>query len=88
MIEPWWRTWRTSASCSRRMVFPPSTTIQVVPRPTDATWASVRISEGVRLDRPREFAIGAKLGFEKEADRPREAIDELAVDGEMVRLAL
>ena len=43
---------------------------------------SMLVEEGVR-----EFAIGARFGFEKEADRLREAIDELAVDGEMVRLA-
>ncbi len=45
-------------------------------------FSSMRLEEGTR-----EFAIGARFGFEKEADRLREAIDELAVDGELVRLA-
>ncbi len=98
-----------------RLVFPASTTVDVVSDPAkglvllctgkaDATWADLRISESVLLDRPqqcegqrfssmhveegaREFAIGARFGFEHEADRLREAIDQLAVDGELVRLA-
>lgn len=98
-----------------KVVFPASTTVEVVPNPAqgfvllctgkaDAAWADIRISESVLLNRPkecegqrfssmhledgtREFAIGARFGFEREADRLREAIDDLAVDGEMVRLA-
>jgi signal transduction histidine kinase/CheY-like chemotaxis protein len=35
----------------------------------------------------REFSIGAKRGFEEEAERLRDAIDEVAADGEMIRLA-
>lgn len=35
----------------------------------------------------REFSIGARRGYEREAEQLRAAIDEVAVDGEMVRLA-
>ncbi len=35
----------------------------------------------------REFSIGARRGFEEEAERLRDAIDEVAADGEMIRLA-
>ena len=35
----------------------------------------------------REFSIGARRGFEDQADRLRTAIDEVAADGEMIRLA-
>ncbi len=98
-----------------KVVFPASTLISVASTSVegfvllctgqaDATWADLRLSENVLLNRPKEcdgqrfsavhleegvrdYAIGARFGFEGEADRLRKAIDELAVDGEMVRLA-
>ena len=98
-----------------KMVFPASTTVKTVSKPTEAfvllctgkadvVWADMRISHNILLNRPkecdgerfssrhldegtREFAIGSRFGFEKEADRLRKAIDEMALDGEMVRMA-
>lgn len=53
------------------------------PRECDGIrFGAVPMEEGVR-----EFSIGARFGFEKEADRIRAAIDEMASDGEVVALA-
>ena len=35
----------------------------------------------------REFSIGARFGYEREADALRAAIDDIALDGEVVKLA-
>ncbi len=53
------------------------------PRECDGIrFSSISTDDGVR-----EFSIGARFGFEKEADRLRAAIDEVAIDGEVVALA-
>jgi signal transduction histidine kinase/ActR/RegA family two-component response regulator len=53
------------------------------PRACDGIrFGALPMEEGVR-----EFSIGAKFGFEKEANRLRAAIDEIASEGEMVALA-
>jgi signal transduction histidine kinase/CheY-like chemotaxis protein len=53
------------------------------PRECDGIrFGALPMDEGVR-----EFSIGARFGFEREADRLRAAIDEIAVDGELVALA-
>jgi signal transduction histidine kinase/ActR/RegA family two-component response regulator len=45
-------------------------------------FGAVTVDEGIRA-----FSIGARFGFEKEADRLRAAIDQIAESGEIVRIA-
>jgi signal transduction histidine kinase/CheY-like chemotaxis protein len=45
-------------------------------------FGAIKVPEAIR-----GFAIGARFGFEREAERLRAAIDELAMEGEIVRLA-
>jgi len=53
------------------------------PRECDGIrFGAVPMIEGIR-----EFSIGARFGFESEADRLRAAIDEIAGEGEVVALA-
>lgn len=53
------------------------------PRECDGIqFGAIPMDEGVR-----EFSIGARFGFEREAERLRAAIDEIAIDGEVVAMA-
>jgi signal transduction histidine kinase/ActR/RegA family two-component response regulator len=54
-------------------------------RPKECTsmrFSSLSVEDGVR-----EFSVGARFGFEDQAERLRTAIDEMAADGELLQLA-
>lgn len=52
------------------------------PECANIRFGALTVEQGIR-----SFSIGARFGFEKEADRLRAAIDDVAVSGDIVRLA-